>query len=110
MEAANAVDPASNLISVLAVTQVKPIHSKLIETLRAHPEVALLIAEEGVVRGGVGQSLAATLGPRKCIVDFAGYPDEFVPHGETSRLEDQVGLSAGALTKRLTRLVDEKAH
>ena len=55
----------------------------------------LLVIEEGVVRGGVGQALGASV--QSCL----GLPDRFVEHGTPADLEESVGLSVEKILKRI---------
>jgi deoxyxylulose-5-phosphate synthase len=79
----------------------------LLETLRARPEAAVLVVEDGAVRGGFGQALAASLGRRQGEVALAGYRDEFLPHGTPASLEQKAGVSSAALMERIRRLLEE---
>jgi 1-deoxy-D-xylulose-5-phosphate synthase len=108
-QAARAMDPEARQISVIAVERAKPMDAALISAVNAAPEARLLVAEEGVMRGGFGQALLAVAGPRAARTELVGYPDEFVPHGSPATLEERVGLSVSALQSRLQRMVGEKA-
>jgi 1-deoxy-D-xylulose-5-phosphate synthase len=107
-QAARAVDPCAERVSVISVTRAKPIESSLRRALSERPEAALLVVEDGVVRGGFGATLVSELGQRAGRTLLAGYPDAFVPHGAPSSLEAQVGVSAKALEAKLRELLDEK--
>jgi 1-deoxy-D-xylulose-5-phosphate synthase len=108
-KAVKQVDPKGERVSAISVTRAKPIARALIEALNAHADAAILIVEDGVVRGGFGQELASSLGARPGAVALVGYPDEFVPHGAPAALEERVGLSASRLAERLREMLGEKA-
>ncbi|MGK5082200.1 1-deoxy-D-xylulose-5-phosphate synthase [Bdellovibrionota bacterium FG-1] len=103
--AARSVDPGSVEITALSMIRTKPLSGELLDFLRGNPEAKLLIVEEGVVRGGVGQAISAELGARSGEVKLLGFPDAFVAHGATESLEDELGLSALALVERLRALL-----
>lgn len=107
LAAARSVDPDGTSISVASLVRAKPVCSSLVRALRALPAAHLLTVEDGVLRGGFGQSLAASLGRRSGILESAGYPDEFLPHGSPGTLEDQAGVSAQSIAARLRRLLEE---
>jgi 1-deoxy-D-xylulose-5-phosphate synthase len=103
--AAREVDPKATQVSAVSVVRAKPIPAELVETLRAHPQAALLVVEDGAARGGFGESLLRELGPRSGKIELAGYADEFIPHGSPAALEELAGVSSSALASRLRKLV-----
>lgn len=109
-QAARALDPQAERVSAIAITRAKPVDAALLQALRAHPGARLIIAEDGVVRGGFGEALLGELGARTGRTVLAGYPDEFVPHGTPASLEARVGLSASALESRMRELLGEEAN
>jgi 1-deoxy-D-xylulose-5-phosphate synthase len=98
-QAARAAAPGS--VAVMAVEWAKPLDAALIAQLRQASGVPLWILEDGSRRGGFGEALAAELGARPAPVEILGYPDEFVPHGTLSELEEALGISVRALEARL---------
>ena len=60
----------------------------------------LLLAEEGIRNGGVGEKLTASLRKRGINADVAAI-DGFAPHGTNADVLDTVGLSAKKLAEVL---------
>ena len=65
----------------------------------------LLIMEDGVLAGGVGEGAAAVLQAHGVAaeVELAGFPDEFVPQGRTGEIFSAYGLTPEALCERICK-------
>lgn len=63
----------------------------------------LLVMEDGVLSGGVGEGAVAVLQARnlQAEVELAAFPDEFVPQGKPEQLFDRYGLTAEKLAERV---------
>lgn len=63
----------------------------------------LLVWENGIKAGGVGEAVLAVLQEAGIYVPvrLAAFPDEFVPHGKPGELFDQYGLTAEKLAAEL---------
>ncbi len=101
LTAARAVDPQGQAVTAVSITLIKPVAAELTEYAIAHPEAQILTVEDGVVRGGFGQSWFAGLGVRRRAMVALGYPDTFVPHGTQQSLDESLGLSASAIEQSL---------
>ncbi len=95
-------------VSVWDPRLVKPIDPVMVAAL-AHDEL-VIVAEDGVLVGGVGHQLAAIIaelsvsgsGPR---VVSLGIPSKFIPHGKPEAILAQLGLDAeGIFTTTLEQI------
>ncbi len=73
---------------------VKPLDTELLDHI-AKSYRTIITVEDGVVNGGFGESVKAYLAENnphlkvKCL----GIPDEFIEHGSTEKLFENIGLS-----------------
>ena len=81
---------------------VKPLDVALLAEL-AGASRPVVVVEEGVAAGGVGEAIAAALVARGWRGRFVpvGVPDRFPPHGAPEDVRAALGLSAEAIAKRL---------
>jgi deoxyxylulose-5-phosphate synthase len=49
--------------------------------------------------GGIGSRISQLLSKYPVIVQNFGYPDEFIPHGKTELLLEQIGFTADKLSE-----------
>ena len=106
------VAPALQLKKLLAEQQIaaavvdlrfaKPLDEDLIAEM-AQQYGRLLVMEDGVRAGGVGEGVLAVLAARQITaqVELAAFPDEFVPQGKPQQLFEKYGLTAEALYERI---------
>lgn len=83
----------------------KPFPKALLAFLEQNPRIPLITLEEGVVRGGFGQSLAASVPNREGKLLCLGYGDHFVPHGAPADLERLENLSEKNVIDRVRTLL-----
>jgi 1-deoxy-D-xylulose-5-phosphate synthase len=105
LQTAHAVDPDAQDVLVVSTVWAKPHSEALLDLLRAHSNLPLMTVEEGVVRGGWGESLLRKIGQRSEPSYCAGYPDEFIPHGAPAVIEELAGVSVKVLTEELKKLL-----
>jgi 1-deoxy-D-xylulose-5-phosphate synthase len=98
-------DPEAKSVSAYSLTQVKPIPEELLGELAAHPEARLLSIESGASPGGAGQRLLAALAERVGRARVAGFSDRFFPHGSVSSIDQQAGLDAAGIGRKLQELL-----
>ncbi|MDD2229044.1 MAG: 1-deoxy-D-xylulose-5-phosphate synthase [Candidatus Cloacimonetes bacterium] len=55
--------------------------------------------ENGSIIGGIGSRISQLLSKYSVIVQNFGYPDEFITHGKTDLLLEQIGFTADKLSK-----------
>jgi len=81
---------------IVNLRSVKPLDQK---TILALAEACSLIFsfENGSIIGGVGARIAQLSSGAKARVINFGYPDEFIPHGQTSLLKEQIGFDPQSL-------------
>jgi 1-deoxy-D-xylulose-5-phosphate synthase len=94
-------DPEASRVSCVSSVQVKPHPKPLMDLLVAHAGARVLVYEEGVVRGGAGESLMATCGGRAGGHELLGYPDRFAPHGSVADLEKAVGHDVASVEAKV---------
>ena len=104
LSAARKADPNAERIAVISSVAVKPLPPELIRLLQHNSSVPLLTVEDGVIRGGFGEALLSSLGPRSGSYWLAGFGDRFLSHGSPAGLEKQEGLSVEALAERMQSL------
>ena len=86
--------------SVINLRFVKPLDEELLEEIaREHDRVYVL--EDGVLTGGVGQTIAAWYGGRGVRVVPVAFPNEFIEHGSVSELRRMYGMDAPAIARRV---------
>ncbi|HEQ71930.1 MAG TPA: 1-deoxy-D-xylulose-5-phosphate synthase [Spirochaetia bacterium] len=85
---------------------IKPINEDILaETVARYRSVLFL--EDGVVRGGIGEQLAATLAAResRAVCECVGIPDRFVAHGSREELLRLCGMDAAGIASRAAALI-----
>jgi TlyA family rRNA methyltransferase/putative hemolysin len=105
LEAAQLIDPAAQSVSVVAVSQAKPLPDGLVNWLDARKGPVIMTLEDGTSISGFGSLLASRLAPRSQSVEVLGYPDRFIEHGAVAELEAEAGVSVAALVERLRSFV-----
>lgn len=85
---------------------IKPLDTQLIEAILKKSSV-LAVLEDNVISGGYGSSVLEYINERgiKAKVKLLGFPDEFVPHGDTGSLYRMYGLDEVSLYKKLIEFV-----
>jgi 1-deoxy-D-xylulose-5-phosphate synthase len=83
---------------------VKPLDKDLIKTLASHHQ-ALVTIEEGVTAGGAGSAVIELLQHLEINIPVLqlGLPDQFIEHGEPSKLIQALGLDTIGITKSITK-------
>ncbi|WP_445383397.1 1-deoxy-D-xylulose-5-phosphate synthase [Robiginitalea sp. IMCC43444] len=87
---------------------IKPLDQKMLETIIAgHSQI--LTVEDGVLRGGFGSLIAGLIGKMDKQVKLyrVGIPDEFISHGTTEELNNDIGADPGSLLRLLNELLSE---
>jgi len=84
---------------------VKPMDTVLLDEI-AKSYNTVITVEDGVINGGFGESVNAYLAENypavkvKCL----GIPDEFIEHGSTDRLFENLGLSADKISEEINSI------
>ncbi len=107
LEAAGKLAEDRIRVGVVNARFVKPFDFTILEKVRREAEVIVTV-EEGVMRGGFGQAVAAYLLEKGFNGKFRslGLPDRFVMHGERKELLRETELDTAGLIKVLSPLVD----
>ena len=105
------LEPAQKLAeelgySVVNMRFVKPLDTKLIDTLAATHKLLITI-EENAVAGGAGAGVAEYLSTTDSVtpVKLIGLPDEFVEHGDRNELLAHCLLDEAGLRTQVTAAV-----
>lgn len=95
--------------AVVDLRFAKPLDEEVIARM-AEKYGQLLVMEDGVLAGGVGEGVLAVLQARnlQAEVELAAFPDEFIPQGKPEQLFERYGLTAEKLTERLLKRWFEK--
>lgn len=95
--------------AVVDLRFAKPLDEEVIARM-AEKYGRLLVMEDGVLAGGVGEGVLAVLQARnlQAEVELAAFPDEFIPQGKPEQLFERYGLTAEKLTERLLKRWFEK--
>ena len=86
--------------SVINLRFVKPLDEELLEEI-AEEHDRVYVLEDGVLTGGVGQTIAAWYGGRGVRVVPVAFPNEFIEHGSVSELRRMYGMDAPAIARRV---------
>lgn len=95
--------------AVVDLRFAKPLDEEVIARM-AEKYGQLLVMEDGVLAGGVGEGVLAVLQARnlQAEVELAAFPDEFIPQGKPEQLFERYGLTAEKLTERVMQRWFEK--
>jgi 1-deoxy-D-xylulose-5-phosphate synthase len=86
---------------------IRPMDTELLGEQSSEAD-AIVTMENGVLAGGFGSGVEAYLGEsgyRGRVIKF-GWPDRFVPQGKAEELMAEFGLTAEAITARVSRVLD----
>lgn len=95
-------------IGVINARFVKPLDRKCILNA-ARSSKWLVTMEENVLTGGFGSAVLETINEEavNCPVLRIGIPDEFVEHGDTNILKDQIGLVPEKMATRILMFINK---
>lgn len=85
---------------VVNLRSLKPLDEKLITALGKSCEW-IFTFETGSIRGGIGAHICQLLAQNPAKVVSFGYPDNFITHGATAILNEQIGFTASALAEKV---------
>ncbi len=86
--------------TVVNMRFVKPWDRETVRNLLDHHSLFVTM-EDGVLRGGIGEEIAASLRESGVSVIRVGIPDRFVPQGDIAVLKEKMGMDAGSVTKKI---------
>jgi 1-deoxy-D-xylulose-5-phosphate synthase len=91
-------------VSVINLLTLKPLDIAGIERVIRSVK-GFLTLENGIISGGIGESILANIKPqyREKFLFFAGFPDQFIPHGTVSQLFEEYGLDPISLSKKIIK-------
>lgn len=91
-------------VKLLNLRSIKPLDIESLQKL-ANGVSYIFSFESGSILGGAGAHIAQMLCNKDVKVINFGYPDEFVPHGDTALLNQRIGFTAEELTKKILALL-----
>ncbi len=107
---AHACDEAAALLSrqgieaeAWDVRVAAPLDCAMLDAARRHRVV--VVAEDGVAEGGVGERVAAELGGASAVV-VCGLPTAFLAHGRAGQILSEHGLDAAGLARSAQRALE----
>lgn len=104
LELADRLDKLGVAATVADLRFAKPLDEALITELAVKCG-RVLVMEDGVKAGGVGEGTAAVLQAYgiDADVEIAAFPDEFIPQGKPQQLFERYGLTAEQLVQRVQK-------
>ncbi|MCQ2545169.1 MAG: 1-deoxy-D-xylulose-5-phosphate synthase [Clostridia bacterium] len=100
MEAADILKKDGISVSVINVATVNPIDSKkLLASADKYP--LIITVEDGVLNGGVGETIKSVLADTDTKVINLGWPDKFIEHGTQEQLYAKYGLDAKSIAETI---------
>lgn len=86
--------------SVVNVASVKPLdEKKILASGDKYP--LILTVEDGIITGGIGESIRSLLADKDTHVINLGWPDKFIEHGTQQQLYERYGLDAVSIADQI---------
>ena len=103
--AMRAAERSERSVAVYDLRYVKPLDTQLLEDIASRFDKIITI-EDGVIRGGVGESISAYLARTGCKarVKNLGIDDKFVEHGKPAELYAECGYDDRALLQTISNI------
>lgn len=104
------LEPKGIMATVVNARFAVPFDRNLVETL-AESHDLLVVLEENVASGGLGQHVASMLMEEGISVKFlsVAIPDCFVEHGDVKKLKEALGMDADSVAERIMAKLPEAA-
>ena len=100
MEAAEILAGENIDCSVVSIASIKPLDEEAI--LRAGQQYPLIVTvEDGIISGGIGESIKALLADSEAKVINMGWPEKFIEHGTQQQLYEKYGLDGKSIAKAI---------
>ena len=93
---------AGRNVGVVNARFIKPLDEALL-LAQARKAERIVTLENGVLTGGFGSAVAEAVRETGCPVSRYGWPDRFIPQGNTQALLERFGLTPGQITDDLLR-------
>ncbi|MDR2341478.1 MAG: 1-deoxy-D-xylulose-5-phosphate synthase [Campylobacteraceae bacterium] len=90
-------------ISIVDLRFIKPLDKKLLKTLAATCK-RWYVFSDSAKRGGVGEILSGFLSEQKIdgiSIESFEYEDNFIPHGDSLKIEEKLGISADRIIEKI---------
>ena len=103
--AMRATERSERSVAVYDLRYAKPLDTNMLNDIASRFDKIITI-EDGVIRGGVGESVAAYLARKGCnakVVNL-GIEDKFVEHGKPSELYAECGYDEQALLRAINNI------
>ncbi len=103
--ALRAAEHSERSVAVYDLRYAKPLDTRMLQDIASRFDKIITI-EDGVIRGGVGESVSAYLARLGCKAKVAnlGIDDKFVEHGKPSELYAECGYNEEAVLRTLSKL------
>jgi deoxyxylulose-5-phosphate synthase len=91
-------------VKIIRLLKINPVDYSLV--LDNCNNAKILVVEEGIKRGGVGEGLASAAGQRDYsnIVSIHALDSGFVPHGDLDSIMDLCGFTAKKIAEKINNL------
>lgn len=107
LEAASILETKGISCSVINMASVKPLDLKTL-TESAEKYSLIITVEDGVVSGGIGESIKALLADSDVRIINMGWPDEFIEHGTQKQLYEKYGLDGASIAEKAEEIYNSK--
>ncbi len=103
-EAVKAAELSGKKVKIIKLLKIHPVDFKLVLSLCGNAKI--LVVEEGIRRGGVGEAIAAAAGEAdyKNTVTMHALEDGFVPHGDLASISELCGFTAGKIAEKINSI------
>ncbi|MDY6915194.1 MAG: 1-deoxy-D-xylulose-5-phosphate synthase, partial [Candidatus Cloacimonadota bacterium] len=83
---------------------LKPLDTEFLDRLENYDYIFTL--EENSLIGGMGSSIASYFSEKEVKVHSFGLPDEFIPHGKTTKLKEVYNLTPEKTYQKIKQIID----
>lgn len=109
LEAADLLKKQGISVSVVNVSCTKPLdEKKILESGKKYP--LIVTVEDGIITGGVGESIRAILSDSDASVVCLGWPEKFIEHGTQKELYTKYGLDSDSIAKCIISGLKPRAY
>ncbi len=96
-------------IEIINLRFLKPLDTKtILKSIQKTKNV--IVMEDNVITGGVCTAIKDLLSSKPNIkAQYFAYPDEFIKHGNTAKLEEEYGMTAEQIASKLSSITQKRA-
>lgn len=108
LEAADLLGKQGVSVSVINMRFAAPLDlERLMDAAKKFP--LIVTAEDNVLTGGIGESIASLLANTPANVLQIGWPDAFIEHGSSEELYQKYGMDAASIAERILQELEKQA-